>query len=816
MTYLPTPDRYDAMAYRYCGRSGLRLPVLSLGLWHNFGDTTPLSVQREMVHAAFDLGITHFDLANNYGPPYGTAEINFGRILREDLGAYRDELVISSKAGWDMWPGPYGQGGGSRKYVLASLDQSLRRVGVDYFDIFYSHRCDADTPLEETMGALAHAVRQGKALYVGISSYSATKTREAAALLRAEGVPLLIHQPSYNLLNRWVEPDLLDALGELGVGMIAFTALAQGLLTDKYLDGIPAEARVNRPGGDTFSRDMLSEANLARVRALNEIARRRGQSLAQMAYAWVLRDPRVTTTLIGASSVAQVRENVAALANLSFSPEELAEIDRHAVDSGVNLWEKPAPTSGCSSVAVSAFDLFKIGIGPSSSHTVGPMRAAAAFAHRLERSGVLARATRVRAELYGSLGATGRGHGTDKAVLLGLEGEQPDSIDVDAIPARLAAIRAAGRLALAGSHPVAFDEAADLVFSDRAGPGRETPFHVNNLRLLAYDLDGAELASKAYYSVGGGFVVSDDLAALGTAPHAGIPDVDELPYPYHSAEELLALVEAERCTIADLVRRNERAWRDDDAIDAGLLRIWGTMQACVERGLRADGVLPGPLAVRRRAPALQRALAAQAAAGHADPLSVLDWVNLWALAVNEENAAGGRVVTAPTNGAAGIVPAVLHYYARHVSGATERGIIDFLLTSTAIGILYTENASISGAEVGCQGEVGVACSMAAAGLCAVLGGTPAQVENAAEIGIEHHLGLTCDPVGGLVQIPCIERNAIASVKAINAARMALAGDGTHHVSLDAAIKTMRETGADMATKYKETSRGGLALNVVEC
>jgi L-glyceraldehyde 3-phosphate reductase len=342
MTYQPAPDRYSAMTYRFCGRSGLQLPLLSLGLWHNFGDTTPMAKQRAMVHTAFDLGITHFDLANNYGPPYGSAEVNFGRILREDLAAHRDELIISSKAGWDMWPGPYGQGGGSRKYVLASLDQSLRRVGVDYFDIFYSHRFDPDTPLEETMGALAMAVRQGKALYVGISSYSAGKTREAADLLRAEGVPLLIHQPAYNLFNRWIEPDLLDALDELGAGMIAFTALAQGLLTDKYLDGIPADARINRPGGDSMSRDMFSEENLARVRALNEIARRRGQSLAQMAYAWVLRDPRVTTTLIGASSPEQITENVGALANLDFSSDELAEIDRFAVEGGVNLWEKPS------------------------------------------------------------------------------------------------------------------------------------------------------------------------------------------------------------------------------------------------------------------------------------------------------------------------------------------------------------------------------------------------------------------------------------------------------------------------------------------
>jgi L-glyceraldehyde 3-phosphate reductase len=330
VAYLAAPARYDSMVYRACGRSGLRLPVLSLGLWHNFGDSTPASTQREIVHTAFDAGITHIDLANNYGPPYGSAEVNFGRILREDLAGHRDELVISSKAGWDMWPGPYGQGGGSRKYVLASLDQSLRRVGVEYFDIFYSHRFDPDTPLEETMGALAHAVLAGKALYVGISQYSAAQTREAAAILRAEGVPLLIHQPSYNLLDRWVEEELLDTVGELGVGMIPFKALGQGLLTDKYLDGIPANARINRPGGHSFSRDSLSEENLSRVRSLNEFALGRGQTLAQMAYAWVLRDPRVTTTLIGASSADQVLENLGVLANLDFTPDELAEIDRRA------------------------------------------------------------------------------------------------------------------------------------------------------------------------------------------------------------------------------------------------------------------------------------------------------------------------------------------------------------------------------------------------------------------------------------------------------------------------------------------------------
>ena len=342
MTHLAAPTRYDTMPYRASGRSGLKLPALSLGLWHNFGDTTPLSLQREIVCTAFDLGITHFDLANNYGPPYGSSERNFGRILREDLGAYRDELVISSKAGWDMWPGPYGHGGGSRKYVLASLDQSLARLGLDYVDIFYSHRFDADTPLEETAAALASAVQQGKALYIGISSYSAAKTAEMARLLREWKVPLLIHQPSYNMLNRWVEGGLLDTLAAEGAGCIAFTPLAQGLLTDKYLKGTPADARINRPGGGSLQGSHLSAQNLERVRALATIAQRRGQSLAQMALAWVLRDARVTSALIGASSAAQVRENVAALRQLAFSPEELAEIDRHAQDGGVDLWRGPS------------------------------------------------------------------------------------------------------------------------------------------------------------------------------------------------------------------------------------------------------------------------------------------------------------------------------------------------------------------------------------------------------------------------------------------------------------------------------------------
>ncbi|KWO48885.1 L-glyceraldehyde 3-phosphate reductase [Burkholderia sp. MSMB1459WGS] len=342
MAYEAASERYAGMQYRTCGKSGLKLPALSLGLWHNFGDSTPISTQREILRTAFDLGINHFDLANNYGPPYGSAEINFGRLLKEDFRPYRDELLISTKAGWDMWPGPYGSGGGSRKYVLASLDQSLQRMGLDYVDIFYSHRFDAHTPLEETAGALASAVQQGKALYIGISSYSAAKTREMAALLAQYKVPLLIHQPSYNMLNRWIERELLGTLDEVGAGSIAFTPLAQGLLTSKYLNGVPADARVNKPGGGSLKQEHLSADNLEHVRKLNTIAERRGQSLAQMALAWVLRNGRVTSALIGASRAEQVRENVGALKNLEFSAEELAEIDRYATEGGINLWEKPS------------------------------------------------------------------------------------------------------------------------------------------------------------------------------------------------------------------------------------------------------------------------------------------------------------------------------------------------------------------------------------------------------------------------------------------------------------------------------------------
>ena len=462
-------------------------------------------------------------------------------------------------------------------------------------------------------------------------------------------------------------------------------------------------------------------------------------------------------------------------------------------------------------MAVSVFDIFKVGIGPSSSHTVGPMRAAGMFVHALAELALLASVRRVCSEMFGSLGATGKGHGTDTAVLLGLSGHDPESVDVDRIAGILADIRTDGSLWLDGTHRIRLQEKEDLLFY-----GLKTlPFHANGMRFTAYDAQGVKLLDKTYYSVGGGFVVNDVLASDGDRQKAVAPDAEVLPLPFHSGDDLLRLARHHGCSIAEIMRCNERHWRTDAQTEAGLLKIWQVMQACVARGCATDGVLPGGFKVRRRAPAWARRLG-QATGAAVDPLTVIDWVNLYALAVNEENAAGGRVVTAPTNGAAGIVPAVLHYYMRFVAGADERGVVDFLLTAAAIGLLYKENASISGAEVGCQGEVGVACSMAAAGLCAVMGGTPEQVENAAEIGMEHHLGLTCDPVGGLVQIPCIERNAVASVKAVNAARMALHGDGAHHVSLDQVIKTMRETGADMLTKYKETSRGGLAVNIVEC
>ncbi len=465
-------------------------------------------------------------------------------------------------------------------------------------------------------------------------------------------------------------------------------------------------------------------------------------------------------------------------------------------------------------MAVSTFDLFKIGIGPSSSHTVGPMRAAARFVDKwLRQAGVLEQVARVRAEVYGSLAMTGRGHGTDKAVLMGLEGNQPNLVDPDLIPPALERIRGSGRVRLGGIHEIAFDEKTDLVMNKR----QKLPHHTNGMRFTAYDAAGNVLATQDYYSVGGGFVVNQDEAADDRI----VADTTPLPYPFASGDELLAQCERHGMSIAALMFENEQMWRSADGIRAGLRELWQAMRDCVARGIRAHGTLPGGLHVQRRAPLLHAELSARPEAGAADPLTTLDWVNLFALAVNEENAAGGRVVTAPTNGAAGIIPAVLHYYERFCGAGksaeqVEQGVFDFLLTAAAVGILYKENASISGAEVGCQGEVGVACSMAAAGLTAALGGSMSQVENAAEIGMEHNLGLTCDPIGGLVQIPCIERNAMGSVKAINASRMALRGDGKHKVSLDKVIRTMRETGRDMRDKYKETSRGGLAVNVIEC
>ncbi len=462
-------------------------------------------------------------------------------------------------------------------------------------------------------------------------------------------------------------------------------------------------------------------------------------------------------------------------------------------------------TRSVGDVALSVFDLYSVGIGPSSSHTVGPMRAARLFADGLAADGRLDEVARVRAELFGSLGATGHGHGSEKAVLLGLEGEDPATVDITTYDARAAAIRDRGRLRLAGRREVALGE-DDLVMHRR----KSLPGHPNGMRFEAYDDRGALVRDRVYYSVGGGFVV--DESAVGA--DRVVADETPVAHPFHTAAELLAACADTGLRISDVMLANELSWRTEAEVRAGLLEIWSVMADCVRNGCAHEGVLPGGLKVPRRAPALHARLTAEG--GVDDPLRAMDWVNLFALAVNEENAAGGRMVTAPTNGAAGIIPAVLHYYVRFVPGADDDGIVRFLLTAGAIGVLFKENASISGAEVGCQGEVGSACSMAAGAFCEVLGGSPEQVENAAEIGIEHNLGLTCDPVGGLVQIPCIERNAIASVKAINAARLALAGTGRHTVSLDRAINTMRDTGRDMHTKYKETSRGGLAVNVIEC
>ncbi|MFI7451691.1 L-serine ammonia-lyase [Nonomuraea sp. NPDC049714] len=458
-------------------------------------------------------------------------------------------------------------------------------------------------------------------------------------------------------------------------------------------------------------------------------------------------------------------------------------------------------------MAISVFDLFKIGIGPSSSHTGGPMAAAHKFARGLHADGLLDRTTRVEVILYGSLGLTGKGHGSDKAVLLGLSGEKPELVDVDTIDERLAAMRESGTVKLYGTHEIPFVVGQDLIFERKIS----LPEHPNGMRFTARSGDGETLREKVYFSVGGGFVVDEQATGADRIK----PDDTVLPYPFTTAEELLKHCSATGLSISALMLENEKAFgRTEAQIRAEILNLWQVMSECVRRGIAKEGVLPGGLKVKRRANPLHRRLQSESA--EKDPLQAMDWVSLFALAVNEENAAGGRIVTAPTNGAAGIIPAVLTYYSRFTPNADDDGIVRFLLTAAAIGVLFKENASISGAEVGCQGEVGSACSMASAGFTEVLGGTPEQVENAAEIGIEHNLGLTCDPIGGLVQIPCIERNAVASIKAITAARIALRGDGRHHVSLDKAIKTMRDTGRDMLDKYKETSRGGLAVNVIEC
>nr|WP_300142745.1 L-serine ammonia-lyase [Propionicimonas sp.] len=457
-------------------------------------------------------------------------------------------------------------------------------------------------------------------------------------------------------------------------------------------------------------------------------------------------------------------------------------------------------------MALSVFDLFRVGIGPSSSHTVGPMKAAGRFVSSLAAGGVLPRVAGVTVELFGSLGATGHGHGSVPAVVLGLAGHVPETVDPPAVRPLVEEVRTTHRLTLAGGPVIDFDPDDDVVLHR----SRALPVHANGMVFTARDAAGTELARRTYYSVGGGFVLDESE----TGPDRIVPDATILPYRFRTGAQLLAHCAETGFSVARLMRENERVWRTDAEIDAGLLHIWSVMQECMHAGMTTEGVLPGGLRVRRRAPELLHLL--QVETDTSDPLRGMDWITLYALAVNEENAAGGRVVTAPTNGAAGVVPAVLMYYRRFVHGASDEGVVRFLLTAGAIGVVIKELASISGAEVGCQGEIGAACSMAAGGMASVLGGTPRQVENAAEIGMEHNLGLTCDPVGGLVQIPCIERNAIAAVKAVTAARTALRGDGRHIVSLDSVLKTMRQTGADMSVKYKETARGGLALNVIEC
>ncbi len=461
-------------------------------------------------------------------------------------------------------------------------------------------------------------------------------------------------------------------------------------------------------------------------------------------------------------------------------------------------------------MALSLFDLLKIGIGPSSSHTVGPMKAAVMFVQKLQGlEGALERTERIQIDLYGSLGATGKGHGSGPAVLMGLEGHSPELIDPDIVQPRLAEILASGRLDLMGGKQIAFTEARDLIYHRR----KSLPEHPNGMRFMAEDESGQTVLSQVYYSVGGGFVVDDTAMGVDRIKE----DETEQPYPFNNAVELLERCRENNLSISELMMANELVWRSETEVREGIMALWQVMQACVDKGMHTRGILPGGLKVKRRAPGLYLELLNKNRMDMITPsLGALDWVNLYALAVNEENAAGGRMVTAPTNGAAGIIPAVLHYYVKFCPGANQNGVIKFFLTASAIGILFKKNASISGAEVGCQGEVGSACAMAAAGLAEAIGATPAQVENAAEVGMEHNLGLTCDPIGGLVQVPCIERNAMASMKAINAATLALRGDGEHLVSLDKVIKTMRDTGRDMSDKYKETSRGGLAVNVIEC
>jgi L-serine dehydratase len=805
------------MRNRKLGTS-LEVSALGLGCMGMSSAYGPAADRGEMVRliaAAIARGVTLFDTAEAYGP-FANEE-----LLGEALQPFKGRVVIATKFGFDIdaKTGQRGPGVNSRpEHIRDAVDGSLRRLRVEAIDLLYQHRVDPSVPIEDVAGTVKQLVGAGKVKHFGLSEAAADTIRRAHAVQ-----PLTAVQSEYSLWFREPEADVLPTCEELGIGFVPFSPLGAGFLTGKIDQTTRFDQSDFRNHVPRFSPEARA-ANQAVVDLLRAIAEGKQATPAQIALAWLLAQKSWIVPIPGTTKRHRLDENLGAV-DIELTPGELRDIRVAASSIEVQGARLPAaaldkvhaqPGSDLEGrsglhwrrVHISVFDIFKIGIGPSSSHTVGPMRAAKRFAERLRADGELAATTSVKVELFGSLGFTGKGHGTDKAVLLGLEGDEPATVDVDAIPARLAQIARLKAVQLLGAHTVALDPDSQLVFHRR----EKLPLHANGMRFTALAASGAAVAERIYYSVGGGFVV--DQAG---APADGSTPAEQVvvPHPFNTGDELLKQSAEHGTSISGLMMENEKAVHPEAEVRRGVVAIWAAMEACVKRGCEREGILPGGLKVRRRAAMLHRRLKSDPA-GASDPLVIMDWVNLFALAVNEENAAGGRVVTAPTNGAAGIIPAVLMYYRRFLPNADDEGTIRFLLTAAAIAALYKKNASISGAEVGCQGEVGVACSMAAGALAEVMGGTPAQVENAAEIGMEHNLGLTCDPIGGLVQVPCIERNAMGAVKAINAARLALQGDGTHKVSLDKVIKTMWRTGADMSSKYKETARGGLAVNIIEC